>query len=229
MELDYVTARRYWRALVDNATRLIADAHLLLDAESFGRARSLTVLAEEEMGKALSVYEVYSAGWSAGVSGSLDLTDTGSRDHLAKYMAAFEFGRELERFWGGGYEGLHPEDDDWEGWIVKRRTESQEAARVANRQKQRGFYVDLEAGEVRTPDELDAGTVADALTRAAQVIEMMLITDHTRMQDGPTERFDSTTVQQWSVMQTAHPEEFAEFLGHVRETAKADGLLDDDD
>lgn len=227
-DLDHATARRYWRALVDNAARLVADAHLLLDADSFARARSLTVLAEEELGKALTVYEVFSHGWSDGASGSLPLPDTGSRDHLAKYMAAFEFGRELEQFWGGGYEGQYPEDDDWEGWFAKRRAEAEDAARGANRQKQRGFYVDLEGAEVRTPDDLDAGAVADNLTRAAQVIEMMLIKDHTRMQDGPPERFDSTSVQQWTVMRTAHPDEFADFLGRVRETAKDDGVLDDD-
>ncbi|WP_257891002.1 AbiV family abortive infection protein [Rhodococcus sp. USK10] len=42
-------ARVFWKALMDNAASLIADAHVLLAAESYGRARSLTVLAQEEL------------------------------------------------------------------------------------------------------------------------------------------------------------------------------------
>ncbi|MFE2541009.1 AbiV family abortive infection protein [Actinacidiphila glaucinigra] len=43
-------APEIWKALVDNASSLIADAHTLLSAQSHGRARSLTVLAQEELG-----------------------------------------------------------------------------------------------------------------------------------------------------------------------------------
>ena len=53
-------ARAFWKALMDNATSLITDARLLLEHGSFGRARSLTVLAQEELGKALWLYEVFS-------------------------------------------------------------------------------------------------------------------------------------------------------------------------
>ena len=52
-KMSAVEARKFWKALVDNASALISDAHLLLAAESYGRARSLTVLAQEELGKAL--------------------------------------------------------------------------------------------------------------------------------------------------------------------------------
>ena len=52
------TARRLWKALMDNASGLIADAHALLERGSYGRARSLTVLAQEELGKALWIYAV---------------------------------------------------------------------------------------------------------------------------------------------------------------------------
>ncbi|EDY60959.1 conserved hypothetical protein [Streptomyces sviceus ATCC 29083] len=38
---------------MDNASSLITDARTLLSAGSFGRARSLTVLAQKELGKAL--------------------------------------------------------------------------------------------------------------------------------------------------------------------------------
>ncbi|QSE77688.1 AbiV family abortive infection protein [Rhodococcus koreensis] len=36
-------ARVFWKALMDNASSLIADAHVLLAAGSYGRSRSLTV------------------------------------------------------------------------------------------------------------------------------------------------------------------------------------------
>ncbi len=51
--------RTFWKALMDNASALIADAHVLFNADSFGRARSLTVLAQEELGKALWIYDIF--------------------------------------------------------------------------------------------------------------------------------------------------------------------------
>ncbi|MFD2621913.1 AbiV family abortive infection protein [Streptomyces chumphonensis] len=59
-------ARAFWKALVDKATSLIADAHVLLAAESYGRARSLTVLAQEELGKALWIYAAFESAWNEG-------------------------------------------------------------------------------------------------------------------------------------------------------------------
>ncbi|WP_413774887.1 AbiV family abortive infection protein [Actinocorallia sp. A-T 12471] len=56
VEMSPGQARDYWKALMDNATSLIKDSYLLLSAESFGRARSLMVLAQEELGKALWIY-----------------------------------------------------------------------------------------------------------------------------------------------------------------------------
>lgn len=38
-------ARVFWKALMDNASALVVDADVLLNAGSVGRARSLTVLA----------------------------------------------------------------------------------------------------------------------------------------------------------------------------------------
>lgn len=66
MILEPTTARMFWKALMDNATSLITDAHLLLEHGSFGRARSLAVLAQEELGKALWLYETFNQAWSDG-------------------------------------------------------------------------------------------------------------------------------------------------------------------
>lgn len=160
MVLDPAEARNYWRALLDNATQLIADATLLYNADSHGRARALTVLAEEELGKATSVYDLFSHSWSAQETEPLELEQRSSRDHLAKYISAFEFGRELEMFWGDDYPDT-PEDDDWERWYEEQKAEAAYAARAANLQKQRGFYVDMANGEMTTPRDFDVEDVAE--------------------------------------------------------------------
>ncbi|MEV7135224.1 AbiV family abortive infection protein [Arthrobacter sp. NPDC093128] len=49
MELSAKNARELWKALMANAASLVRDAELLLRSESFGRAWSLTVLAQEEL------------------------------------------------------------------------------------------------------------------------------------------------------------------------------------
>ena len=86
----------------DNASSLVADAHALLELGSYGRARSLTVLAQEELGKALWLYETFEGSWSTGADDPLEvprLTSDGRR-HAVKYMEAFVFGKELDAFWG---------------------------------------------------------------------------------------------------------------------------------
>lgn len=225
MVLDPAEARNYWRALLDNATQLIADATLLYNADSHGRARALTVLAEEELGKATSVYDLFSYSWSAQETEPLELEQRSSRDHLAKYIAAFEFGRELDMFWGGGYPDI-PEDDDWERWHEEQKAEAATAARAANLQKQRGFYVDMANGEMTTPRDFDVEDVAEHLERAAGVIEMMLIKDHTRMQDEPPEQYDSTHALQWRVMPAAHGLDYQMFIESMRETIEQDARAD---
>lgn len=211
-------ARAYWRALLTNAASLIRDAHRLYDAGSFGRVRALAVLAEEELGKATAVYEKFSHAWTEGQTEARDLPTTNARVHLTKYAAAYEFGRELSSFWGGSYEDAYPADDeDWSAWYAAQRRQAEEAARVANVEKQRGFYVDLDGDRVLTPERFTADDVGDELVRAAQVIEMMLIKDHTRMQSGDPARFDPTYDLQWMVMPTSHGEEFANFARRMAE------------
>ena len=216
MSMHPAAARAYWKALLDNSTSLIRDAHLLLDNESYGRARSLTVLAEEELGKALSVYETFENTWTLGNNETHDLLRRGARDHLAKYRVAFEFGRELEAFWGSYPDVEYPKEGGWETWSAERSTEAQTAASQANQSKQRGFYVDLVDGKVLAPTDMNRDDVSADLGRAAQVIEMMLIKDHSRMKDAPIATYDGTHDLQWRVMPTSHPEEFADFVERIR-------------
>ncbi|MEV0545023.1 AbiV family abortive infection protein [Nocardia salmonicida] len=209
------TARTFWKALMDNASSLIADADALLVRESYGRARSLAVLAQEELGKALWIYETFEQSWSTGVEDELEVTRmrTAGRRHAVKYMESFVFGQELAAFWGdyGSYE--YPDDDSREGWdsfVAKQRSNAEAAGKQANEEKMAGFYVDLDdTGEsVLSPADIAAGTIAEDLQVAAQVVEMLLIKDHSRMKLKAVTPYDSTHEQQHRLLPISHPEEW---------------------
>lgn len=216
MEMTPSTGRAFWKALMDNATGLIADADALLERESFGRARSLTVLAQEELGKALWIYEIFERSWSAAAEAPMEVAKlkTHGRHHASKYMEAFVFGQELAAFWGD-YDSLEsPEEDSQEGWeafFAKRKSEATAAGKRANDEKMAGFYVDMdETGEtVKSPADITPGAIAEDLQTAAQVIEMLLIKDHSRMKFSAAAPYDSTHEQQHRLLPISHPEDWA--------------------
>lgn len=210
-------AREFWKALMDNASALVTDAHTLLAAGSYGRARSLGVLAQEELGKALWIYEDFSCSWSEGdeTPRVVDKLEQHGRNHTKKYLEAVVFGDELAEFWGD-YTRVREtaaDLDSWEEVHEQRQREAEVAAREANNAKQHGFYVDLaEDGSVLSPTALLAGTTETDLQTAAQVIEMLLIRDHTRMKHDAKTTYDSTHEQQFRLLPVAHPENWAAFL-----------------
>jgi AbiV family abortive infection protein len=213
VEMSPQQAREFWKALMDNASLLIADAHTLLSTGSFGRARSLTILAQEELGKALWIYGTFQTAWSQGDgrSRTVDALAQHGRSHTKKYLAAVVFGDELAEFWGD-YSAV-PEGgsgyETWEEAHQKRQEEAELAAGEANLAKQRGFYVDRGVdGTVLSPTAIQAGTTADDLQTAARVIEMLLISDHTRMKTAATP-YDSTHAQQFRLLPISHPEDWA--------------------
>ncbi|MFJ3848345.1 AbiV family abortive infection protein [Streptomyces albidoflavus] len=213
VEMSPEQAREFWKALMDNATSLIADAHTLLSVKSYGRARSLSVLAQEELGKALWIYDAFEVDWSFGGE-TLRIVDDlkqHGRNHTEKYLEAVDFGDELPGFWGDyrAQPTLGTSYEAWEENRERRRAEARVAAREANLAKQNGFYVDRDAdGVVMSPAAIQAGTTAEDLQTAAQVIEMLLIKDHSRMKSS-TERYDSTHTQQFRLLRVSHPEEWA--------------------
>jgi AbiV family abortive infection protein len=105
---------------------------MLWDAGSFGSARALTVLAEKELGRATAVYDRFSPRWSDRSVEPVELPTLSARDHLAKFRAAFEFGRELETFWGDEYPGP---PNDWDRWHAEQKAVAEAAARAANAEK----------------------------------------------------------------------------------------------
>lgn len=100
--------------------------------------------------------------------------------------------------------------------FARRRARADEAAKAANQEKQFGFYVDLDStGGIVTPQDLPADRVAEDLERAARVVEMLLIRDHTRMKHDAVTDYDSTGEMQWRLMPISHPDEFAGFVQAV--------------
>jgi len=214
VEMNPAQARVFWKALMDNASSLIADAHKLLTAESYGRAKSLTVLAQEELGKALWVYDTFHSAWSQGdtTPRTVDALAQHGRSHTKKYLAAFVFGNELAAFWGdyGSLPDYKAEDESWKDSYRRRQEEAETAAGEANLAKQRGFYVDRDStGAVFSPTEVGAGTTATDLQRAAQVVEMLLIRDHSRMKLEAATPYDSTHAQQFRLLPISHPDDWA--------------------
>lgn len=207
-------AREFWKALLDNASSLIDDANVLLSAGSYGRAQSLTVLAEEELGKALWIYGTFERSWSNGDETPcvVDALKQHGRSHTKKYLEAFIFGDDLASFWGdyGSMLAMRREGESGEDAWKRRHQEAEVAASEANSAKQRGFYVDRdENGAVLSPTDVDAGTIADDLQTAAQVVEMLLIKDHSRMKIEASTPYDSTHTQQFRLLPISHPEDWA--------------------
>ncbi|WP_282704022.1 AbiV family abortive infection protein [Streptomyces sp. CC219B] len=227
VEMSPQQAREFWKALMDNASSLITDAHTLLSAGSFGRARSLTILAQEELGKALWIYDAFQTAWSQGdgTSRAVDPLAEHGRSHTKKYLEAVVFGDELAEFWGD-YSAVPDVESGYEAWEEahrERQEEAELAAREANLAKQRGFYVDRDAnGTVLSPTAIQAGTTADDLQTAARVIEMLLISDHTRMKAAATP-YDSTHAQQFRLLPVSHPEDWAAATDVLNPSGDEDG------
>jgi len=212
-------AREFWKALMDNASCLVADARLLLEAGSFGRARSLTILAQEELGKALWIHDEFEAAWSCGLQDArtVERLREHGRRHIQKYLDAATSGRELAAFWGD-FSNFEPPSGETPMEAAtrlraedeSRQAKAEKSAREANIDKQNGFYVDRdEQGHVLSPSEIGAGAVEAEMQRAAQVIEMLLIKDHTRMKDEALTAYDSTHAQQFRLLPISHPEDWA--------------------
>lgn len=63
MRLSVQASRAYRRTLMANVVALIGDAHVLMDHDSPGRARSLLILAQEELARAAVLYNSAVPAW----------------------------------------------------------------------------------------------------------------------------------------------------------------------
>ncbi|MEN4463808.1 AbiV family abortive infection protein [Mycolicibacterium senegalense] len=209
LRLSAEKSRAYWRTLMANSVALLEDAKLLLNNGSAGRARSLIILAQEELARANALHASSVAAWEAG-GGSVDLPPqidptsqkskphlTTSKNHLDKIEHTERYGIYLSAFWGHYTE-----------------VEEQRDAVEVNEAKQAGFYVAAAPGQgsvFASPLDVDPDPVADDLERVAGVVEMALIRDHTRMQAlGPGDH-DWTHDLQIPLLRLAHPDDWAYF------------------
>ncbi|MGH3647621.1 MAG: AbiV family abortive infection protein [Micromonosporaceae bacterium] len=211
--LDAGLARRWWRALTENSVGLLEDSACLLTAGSAGRARSLQVLAMEELAKALWIYEDSEDIWSSGgVQVRLaDDFEKAARSHLSKLAWALTADSTLEVFWGDYSSRRELEDLSPEG-LAAFATEMFEAykdsARALNKTKQAGLYVDRVGEELHLPADVPADGLADEIVRTARVALMLLIQDHSRMKEAAGQsRYDSTHDLQNRLMALGYPDE----------------------
>ncbi|MFF3864089.1 hypothetical protein [Streptomyces sp. NPDC002209] len=64
-------------------------------------------------------------------------------------------------------------------------------------------------GTILSPPVIPAGRTADDLQTAVQMIEMLLIQDHSRMKFDAVTPYDSTHRQQFRLLPVSHPEDWA--------------------
>jgi hypothetical protein len=138
-----------------------------------------------------------------------------ARLHRAKLMDSHHQGTLVAPFWGdySAYETSAVPDSTDE--MVEALTSAYQAigdmATSSNVEKQAGFYVDmdLETGTVTSPADCEPGNLADQLVEVAGIVEMYLITDHSRMKFGNCP-YDSTHELQYRLLPFSHPEDFAD-------------------
>lgn len=200
--IDSGLARRWWRALIENVVSLIEDAHLLLEHGSAGRARSLAVLAKEELGKATWIYELAAVRWTCGEPQVILYGDFPKRfrHHTQKLIASLQFDADLEPFWGDYSSRTYEQDHEWGIF--------DEPAERLNKAKQAGFYVDRIGDVVNAPADISAHGIASDIVRLAQVALMMLISDHTRTQDLAGDPDDPTHDLQTRLLPIGYAEEW---------------------
>ncbi|MGC0367637.1 hypothetical protein ABH922_005689 [Rhodococcus sp. 27YEA15] len=94
-------------------------------------------------------------------------------------------------------------------------------AKQRNLGKQAGFYVDWDGESITSPLSTTADDIADIIPRAAQVVQIHLIEDHTRQQDAADHSLiNSAEDLHWAVMPYSDPELFADFA--ARHSADGD-------
>jgi AbiV family abortive infection protein len=225
-------SRAYWRALMANVVALIEDARVLLNNDSPGRARSLLILAQEELARATKLYDNAVHAWE-GKAETVELPPqldparpgktkphlTVSKSHHDKITQAEAYGQDLKPFWG-----------DYSDWGESDSGPVSRNPADVDREKQAGFYVAAApsaGGRFESPSDIDPEPVAAELERVAGMAEMALISDHTRMQAlGTAGSEDSVQDLHMMVLPHAHPGLWANFIDQMDRPA-ADGSASD--
>lgn len=221
-------ARQWWKSLMANAVALIEDAAVLATHESPGRAQALVVLAMEELAKARWLYQAAEWEWTAPLAlygqapraaRQVEVPEglrTTRRPHAEKLQVAEQFASGLGGFWDPARRNEYYELPDLKAFEA--------TAKQRNLNKQAGFYVDRAGGTITSPLHVPGDGAVGHIRRAAKVIQMHLIEDHTRQQDSPDlSRIDSAEDLHWAVMPYSDPELFADLEEQVTNSEGADG------
>ncbi len=187
-----------------NAVSLVRDAVQLAALDSCGRARTLAVVAMEELAKARRLYQAAEVAWSMplGLYGSppeeaaivwVPEPLRGDQEARAWVQEAEHYAAGLDDFWGRahwGEEGDPVESASFEALASQRIAE-----------KRGGLYVQRTGDAVSSPLEVEIEDVLGDLERVCKVLQMHLIEDHTRQQGAsdPT-RIDSAEDLHWALM-----------------------------
>ena len=117
-----------------------------------------------------------------------------------------------ERFASGLAGFWDPQRRD-EYYFLADLREFESTARERNVAKQAGLYVDRSDESITTPLDIPHGDLGLVIQRAAPIIEMQLIEDHTRQQDAPPGApIDSSQELHWAILPYAHPDEYLDFV-----------------
>lgn len=219
-EISAAFARQWWKTLMANTVALVEDSSVLANHDSPGRAQALIVLAMEELAKARWLYQAAEWEWSAplGLYGATprpaqaigvpEGLRAARRPHSEKLKVAEQFASGLAGFWDPArrmeyYDLASPETFE-------------ATAKQRNLDKQAGFYVDRSGETITSPLQVPPGVVGDEIRRAAKVIQMHLIEDHTRQQDAPDpSRIDSVEDLHLAILPYSDPELFADFVERI--------------
>lgn len=133
---------------------------------------------------------------------------TTRRRHTEKLQVAEQFASGLDGFWDPGRRLEYYELPDLDAFL--------HTAQQRNLNKQAGVYVDRSGETITSPLQVPGHGIGDDIRRAARVIQMHLIEDHTRQQDCTDHKLiDSAEDLHWAVIPYSDPELFADFIGGV--------------
>ncbi|MDO4613091.1 MAG: AbiV family abortive infection protein [Actinomycetaceae bacterium] len=167
-------ARALWRAFLVNATDLVDDARLLVDAGRNARATALLITAWCEIGRAMVLAHHFGPSWRLGSERALTISEDALRDgtSLVRYCRDFVVGHVLEDFWGlpAPAERSRP------------REAALEEAQLALRNRRWSTFVTIDPATIapRLPSALFADDIGDDVRRTAEAIGMLLIVDRQR-------------------------------------------------
>lgn len=203
-------ARKWWYEIMSNVVDLLEDAELLYDNERFARARSMVILASEELARAVWLSNHASVHWHI-PSAQIELPESFWKQqtaHREKIKEVETYAVRLHYFWSDGTDAFIPLEID------STPSEIGNLASKLNLEKMGGFYVDLKGSEIQSPADISGEGIQDHLRRIAQAAEMHLIDDHTSIQYSQVYEEANTQGLQFRLLPYAHPEEFGEWFAH---------------